>query len=284
MLNKLIAVIFVITAVTGATYLLVCQKKPDVKDKNEKVAHPVKIEKRASRRNDRAKRAEHIRTQDEAKSAKPPRLMESIDPDEDLDSEMRNVIAELQDALDANKKDSVIKIVQQLQHRMAIFGGKASAAGADGKLPKSIKLMALDALGWIGGKGVAEVAGFLADENPEVVQSAIEKYEMAMSDISLSDRERAVLLVQASKIIDDADAMNMMMFELCNMRHSVAVNCIKQVMAQGSEASKSVLPENVEFYTGEGSLNTPEKLDEWLIHNPDDEFDEDFYGGFVIAN
>jgi len=26
-------------------------------------------------------------------------------------------------------------------------------------------------------------------------------------------------------------------------------------------------------------LNTPEKLDEWLKENPDDEDDEEFYGG-----
>ena len=26
-------------------------------------------------------------------------------------------------------------------------------------------------------------------------------------------------------------------------------------------------------------MNTPEKLDQWLKDNPDDEWDEEFYGG-----
>jgi hypothetical protein len=50
-------------------------------------------------------------------------------------------------------------------------------------------------------------------------------------------------------------------------------------MAEGGTATQSVLPENVEFYTGEEGMNTPEKLDEWLKENPDDEDAEETYGG-----
>ena len=49
-------------------------------------------------------------------------------------------------------------------------------------------------------------------------------------------------------------------------------------MVSGNEATKSVLPDNIEFYTGEEGIDSPEKLDEWLAANPDDEDDDMFYG------
>ena len=119
----------------------------------------------------------------------------------------------------------------------------------------------------------------MADGDEEVVQSAIEKYEEALSDLDLSDRDRSLILIQASKVIDDADAMDSMLFELNNMRHSVAVKTLKVLMAEGNKATKQVLPEAIEFYTGEENINSPLKLDEWLKQNPDEEGDDEFYGG-----
>ena len=100
-----------------------------------------------------------------------------------------------------------------------------------------------------------------------------------LSDFDLSARERSEILIQASKVINDADAIDSMLFELNNMPNSIAVETIKRLMIEGNTATKQVLPENVEFFTGEENMNTFEKLDEWLKENPDDEDDEEFYGG-----
>ena len=146
-------------------------------------------------------------------------------------------------------------------------------------IPKAVKMAAIEAMGWFGLGCLPEIVGFLADGDQEVVQSTLEKLEEAISDMDLSDRDRSSILMQVAKVVNDSDTMDSILFELNNMRHSVAVATIKELMVSGSDATKSVLPDNVEFYTGEEGLDTPEKLDKWLEENPDDEDDEDYYGG-----
>lgn len=194
-----------------------------------------------------------------------------LDDDDEakLTEVQRGIIEAIRAALDAENKKEVLKLVQRLQK---------SPEWPDG-IPKSIKLAAVEALGWFGASCLPELAGFLADGDEEVVQSAIEKYEEMLSDFDLSPRERSEILIQASKVINDADAMDSMLFELNDMPHSIAVETIKRLMVEGNAATQQVLPDNIEFYTGEENMNTPEKLDEWLKQNPDDEGDDEFYGG-----
>ena len=186
-----------------------------------------------------------------------------------LNETQKKLIAEIRAALDDNDKKRVLALVRQIQ---------ASDEWPDG-VPRSIKMAAVNALAWFGSAGIVELGGFLSDNDASVVQTAIEKYEESLSDPDLGDRERSLILVYAAKAINDADAMDSMMFELNNMRHSVAIDTIKQIMEEGTAASKSVLSDNVEMYTGEENLDTPEKLDEWLENNPDEPDDDDFYGG-----
>ena len=191
------------------------------------------------------------------------------DDESNLTEVQRSLIEAIRAALDAENKDEVLKLVQRLQK---------SPEWPDG-IPKSIKMAAIEALGWFGSSCLPELAGFLADGDEEVVQAAVDKYEEMLSDFDLSARERSEILIQASKVINDADAIDSLLFELNNMPNSIAVETIKRLMIEGNTATKQVLPENVEFFTGEENMNTFEKLDEWLKENPDDEDDEEFYGG-----
>ena len=191
------------------------------------------------------------------------------DDEANLNEEQRRTIEAIRAALDDNSRKTVLKLVQKLQ---------ASDEWPDG-IPKSIKMAAIEALGWFGSSCLPEIAGFLGDADSEVVQSAIEMYEEALSDFELSDRERAQILIQAAKVVNDPDAMDSMLFELNNMRPSVIVETIKTLWTEGNAATKQVLPDSIEMVTGEEGVTTPEKLDEWYKENPDDEDAEDFYGG-----
>ena len=194
----------------------------------------------------------------------------AFDDDEaKLSEEYRKLLKAVRDALDADNKRALLRLVQKVQAK----------SNWSEEVPSVVKSAMIDALGWFGSSCLAEIAGFMADSDEEIAQAAIEKYEEALSDFDLSDRERSKLLVMASQVITDPDAMDSMLFELNNMRHSVAVDTIKQLMASGGAATQTVLPDNIEFYTGEEGMNTPEKLDQWLKDNPDDEWDEEFYGG-----
>jgi hypothetical protein len=202
------------------------------------------------------------------KKAKPTFDLED-DEESKMTDEQRQLIEAIRDALDANDKTKVLKLVEKLQ---------TSEEWPDG-IPKAIKMAAIDALGWFGASGLPEIAGFLADADGDVVQAAIDKYGEALSDFDLSDFERSDVLLQAVKVITDSDAVDSMMFEINNMRHSVAVATLKDLMASENPAVKEHLQEAIDLYTSEEDITTPEQLDDWLEENPDDEWDESFYGG-----
>ena len=222
------------------------------------------------RRNERPKRMKGRRNEvthaSETKKTKG-RPTFALDDDDEarLNAEQRKTIAAIRAALDAEDRPRVLKLVQALQ---------ASDEWPDG-IPKSIKMAAIEALGWFGSSCLPEIAGFLGDSDPEVVQSAIEKYQEALADFELSDQERARILIEASKVIDDADAMDSMLFELNNMSHKTAVATIKELMTSANDTTKSVLQDAIDFLTGEEDITTPKQLDKWLEENPDDDDDEE---------
>ena len=146
-------------------------------------------------------------------------------------------------------------------------------------VPKVVRLAAIEALGWFGSSCLPEAVGFLADVDEEVVACAMSQFEEAVGDLEKSDSERAEILVLASMVVTDSDAMDSMLMELNNMRNSVAAETVKQLWLNGNMTTQKLLSEAIESVTGEEGIDTPEKLDAWLVENPDDEEDEEFYGG-----
>ena len=221
----------------------------------------------------RRRKGERVADEDadsaEKDEKKKPTFAIGDDDEAKLNEEQRKTIMAIRAALDNNDRKTVLRLVQKLQK---------SDEWPDG-IPKSIKMAAVEALGWFGSSCLPELAGFLCDSDEEVVQTAIDKYQEMLADSELSDTERSEILIQASKVIDDADAIDSMLFELNNMRHSVAIDTIKRLMVEGNAATKSVLPDNVKFYTGEENMDSPEKLDDWLKRNPNEEGDDELYGG-----
>lgn len=185
----------------------------------------------------------------------------SLDDDDEakLNDEQRKTIEAIRAALDAEDRSRVLKLVQKLQK---------SDEWPDG-IPKSIKMAAIEALGWFGSSCLPELAGFLADRDNDVVQSAIEKYEEALMDPDLPEQDRSNILIMASKVVNDSDAMDSMLFELNNLSPSLAVETIKTLMVEGNAVTKALLPETIEFVTGEEGLTTSDKLDAWLKANHD---------------
>lgn len=207
----------------------------------------------------RPRKGQGRRIADKTERVKPTFALDD-DDEAKLTEAQRAMIAEIRAALDANNKTKVLKLVQKLQK---------SKEWPDG-IPKAIKMAAIEALGWFGSSCLPEIVGFLEDLDGEVVQSAIEKYEDALSDFELSDAERAQIMVQASKVINDSDTIDSMLMSVNDICHSESVKMFIDLMEQGNEATKQVLPDAIEFYTGEEDMNSPEKLREWLVQNPDD--------------
>ena len=192
-----------------------------------------------------------------------------LEEERGLTAEMKKVLRFLRDVSERDNKSEVIRMVQELQ----------KSKDWPDSVPKVVRLAAIEALGWFGSSCLPEAVGFLADVDEEVVACAMSQFEEAVGDLEKSDSERAEILVLASMVVTDSDAMDSMLMELNNMRNSVAAETVKQLWLNGNMTTQKLLSEAIESVTGEEGIDTPEKLDAWLVENPDDEEDEEFYGG-----
>lgn len=187
--------------------------------------------------------------------------------DEALSAVQRALLEEIRAALRADDYKKLMKLVRKMQ---------SSDEWPDG-IPNSIKKAALEALGWYGSKCLPEIIPFLADSNPEIVANAVDRWEDAIAECD-SDREVAAQVKLASRVIVDKESVDSILVETMNMRHSVAVETFKDVLAGGNAVAKAKVLEQIADYTDDSTITTAEQLDEWLKKNPDDPGDEEVYG------
>ena len=167
-----------------------------------------------------------------------PDFLKELEAESVLTGKMKQIFAELQNALDDNDKKKVFSIIHKLQ---------AMDEWPDG-IPQSVKLKALDAIAWFGSHGFAEVVGFLADSDKEVVETAIEKFEeMLMDSSELGDVGVSEILKQIVKVVHDTDALDVFFAELDNMRPTVKAQTVLAILDSGKPEAVSVLKDNLDF-------------------------------------
>lgn len=226
-----------------------------------------------------AEKSKLVRKGDRGKSSKTalairekPSLRLDDAEDAKLSALAKSILKDLQDALDSDDFKRISTILARMQSLMA--RGKFS------DIPVSIRLKAVEALGWFGAKGVPEMVGFLADADPEVVQMSIEQIENALDDITLSDRERSEIISIASKYITDDDALEYIFMNINDMRPSVGIGTLVDICENGNEQSRAKMPDAIEFFTGDGEIRTVEDAERWLEENPDPEGADEQWGGW----
>ena len=185
----------------------------------------------------------------------------------------RKVLASLQSALDSESYDQILKIIDMVNN-----APKGSLSKTMAGMPVALRKRLVEALGWFGARAIPELAGFLADADPEVFQMTLDQFEQALSDVSLGDRDRAKIVKLATSILKDRDALEQMIMEIANMRNSVTGQSIYDVFTDGTPEAKEVLQENLEFLTGEDNIQTVDDLQKWINEHPDDPDDDDLYG------
>ena len=211
-----------------------------------------------------------------------PDLLSEFSRDEidGLPEEFRKIFEELQAALDADDWKRTVKIVQRMQD---------SAEWPDG-IPSVLHHAAIEMLKWFGSHTAPELVGYLGSTDSEVVESATEAMLDVLGDFSLSDRDRSALLLGYIKVIRDADMLDMMMFELNNMRPTVRAETALGIWGSENDAARSVLQEGLDFFFGDADgyeVKGHEDIQRYLddaertyANDPDlAESDEDFYGG-----
>ena len=194
------------------------------------------------------------------------------DEEESLSSEMKALIASLQDALDREDRKGVSKLAAKIQEMMRKGGPDA--------VPVAVRMKAVEAISWFLPESLADLVPFMGDSDPEVIDDVMTAFEDALDNVSLGDRELSQVVKSISKALSNDDALDALFFCVeSDMRNSIAVDTYKYLMKNASEACKSRVLESIEDFTGEENIKTESDLDNWLKENPDDEDDEDFYAG-----
>lgn len=202
-----------------------------------------------------------------------PRVMLDDEEERKLNSFSRMILRELQEALDGERLEAVRMLVAKIQETPPdpAFGSAGVA--------ELIRRKSIEAMGWFGAAALPELVGALTDPNPEIAQASFDQFQLALEDISLSDYERAEIILMASTALMDKDNLEMLFMEINNMRHSVGAELIAGICENGTDPAKDLIPDTLEFFTGEDDIVTVEDLDRWLQENPDGPDDDDLYGG-----
>lgn len=202
-------------------------------------------------------------------------LAKKLDFDEDeeskLSADQKALLDEIRKVLDAEDRDGLIRIVQKMQK---------SDEWPDG-IPVAIRKAAIEALGWFGRDCLPEMLGFVADSDAEVRETVYESYEQSLFEAN-GDLELSQLIVAASKVINDFDAMDSLLMWLNDMRPSRQKDTIIDILKNGTPEAKKAAIEAAKFITGDDDADTPEEMEAWYNDpsgdNKDNEDAEDFYG------
>ena len=193
----------------------------------------------------------------------------NFDEDEEakLTEEQRKLLAAIRAAADDDDLRRLRDIVAQMQ-----------AGGLD-KIPEFVQNEAIEALGWFDKKTIPEMFGFLGSASEDVRESAADEILDALDDSSLSDSEISSMLVNLAKVLNDEDILDDAFASFLDMRHSVAIQTIKEISLTGTPTAQKLMADVIEDVTDRDDIKTFKQLDEWLQANPDDEDDDDLFGG-----
>ena len=248
----------------------------DLSSTNSAKAKPT-ASKSAKARKIRAKNESRIAIESDA------RLHAELDVDDDeysgLSPEMKLLMAEIQRCLDTEDRKALSKVCDKI--------AKIRNERGEHAIPASVRAKAVEAIGLFLPESLAELVEFMADSDPEVVDSVFDQLDTLLNDTTIGDKELSGMLVSISKVLTNEDSIDSLAMAIdCNMRNSVKVKTYCKILEAGTAGvvtrMKEAIAELMEVEVSELPVNTKaiqNKLNEWLEENPDGEDDEDFYKG-----
>ena len=281
--SKNIIISVSLLAVVAATFMIVSLSRDDssvetndLSSANSAKAKPT-ASKNAKARKIRAKNESRIAIESDA------RLHAELDVDDDeysgLSPEMKLLMAEIQRCLDTEDRKALSKVCDKI--------AKIRNERGEHAIPASVRAKAVEAIGLFLPESLAELVEFMADSDPEVVDSVFDQLDTLLNDTTIGDKELSGMLVSISKVLTNEDSIDSLAMAIdCNMRNSVKVKTYCKILEAGTAGvvtrMKEAIAELMEVEVSELPVNTKaiqNKLNEWLEENPDGEDDEDFYKG-----
>ena len=282
--SKNIIISVSLLAVVAATFMIVSLSRDDssveANDLSSTNSGKAKstASKNAKAKNIRARKESPIAIENDA------RLHAELDIDDeysDLPPEMRLLMAEIQRCIDTEDRKALSKVCDKI--------AKMRNERGENSIPASVRAKAVEAIGLFLPESLAELVEFMADSDPEVVDSVFDQIDTLLNDTTIGDKEMSGMLVAISKVLTNEDSIDSLAMAIdMNMRNSVKVKTYCQILDTGTTAAVERMKEAIadlmevevdELPTSKTAIK--DQLNEWLEGNPDDEDDADFYKGVV---
>lgn len=207
----------------------------------------------------------------EAEHAKPDFELAPED-EEAMSSEFRELYEALKAAFEAEDMATVRSLVKRLREMPEW----------PDDVPRKVKLAALEALTWFGADCIGDALYFLADNDIEITDAALEAYEDMFMEIEIGDRAVAEMIVQLTPLVHNTEALELFFEQMNNMRNSVKVETALAIWDCGNEDALEVLKENLDDIfddnDGDYDIESREDIVRYGEDNPDDDDDEENYG------
>lgn len=192
----------------------------------------------------------------------------------DLNEFQRGILNEIEGALTAGDLAALSAVIAKIQ----LAGKPGSPFRSLADVPRGLKKAAIAALTAFGASGIPEMIGFLADPDVSVADAAMTEFQQMLQDFGLGDRRTAEIVIAASQVVTDDNALDFILGNVQNMRNSVGMDTILNLYEVGNEKVLEKMPEVTRMFTGEADINTVEKAEVWKAENKDGPDDELFYG------
>ena len=199
--------------------------------------------------------------------------------DGEVSLDFKPILDQIQAAIDSERLADVRAAIAKMREKGLLKAKLAGNSDWTRYVPKELRSKAVEALGDFGGGALTDLLSFLGDSDDEVMQSAINQFEMAVQDFNLSDREKAEVIKMTCQVVDDADFIDSMLSEAQEARNSVAIETLFYIKENGTDTAKSMVQEAIDFFTGDDNITTIEAAQTWLEENPDGQYDDDVHGG-----
>ena len=192
-------------------------------------------------------------TKVEKRTQPKPVLELDFDDDDDDDDEVKKTPAEkelakrIEKALDDENLEAALALAKEAQNCRIV----------------EIRQAMVDTLGWFGEKALPELTPFLADEDEDVRDSAMNEWSMAVSDIE--DEQRKINTVElAMYVLNDEDALEDISSEYIGVDEKIAVeSLLRLIEGEGSAKGIAKAKETYEFVTGDEFTNRA-AAEKWL--------------------
>lgn len=145
------------------------------------------------------------------------KLMQELAKGENLAAGRISRVDALDRILDLGDRDAALSLAR----RMRLSDDRAERAAA------------LDAFGWFGSRGAADVTSMLADPDPELAAEAFETWKASLAEID-DDSMRCELIVDAAKLVENDPEMGSLMMELTQIGSTaMAVETLDKIIVDG---------------------------------------------------